>query len=135
MKIISFQNYKHWYLIHTWSEKAFKGTVVIPGIAIFTCSVTWNYAYSPFKHKFYYIFATCCRRPVISLNYKTRLQVHTIRLQKYWDQQISVSCVWFSKLIFLIQNSSGKIFHKTWIVWNSKLNFARMCLLCTLMQL
>ena len=26
LKIISFQNYKHWYLIHTWS--AFKGTVV-----------------------------------------------------------------------------------------------------------
>ena len=27
MKIISFQNYKQWYLIHTSSDKAFKGTV------------------------------------------------------------------------------------------------------------
>ena len=70
LKIISFQNYKHWYLIHTWSEKAFKGTVVSPGIAIFACRVTWHYAYSPFKHKFYYIFATCCRRPVIFLTIK-----------------------------------------------------------------
>ena len=26
--IISFQNYKHWYLIHTWSDKAILGTVV-----------------------------------------------------------------------------------------------------------
>ena len=28
MKIISFKNYKHWYLIHPWSDTAFKGTVV-----------------------------------------------------------------------------------------------------------
>ena len=27
-KKISFQNYKQWYLIHTSSDKAFKGTVV-----------------------------------------------------------------------------------------------------------
>ena len=28
LKIISILNYKHWYLIHTWSDKAFDGTVV-----------------------------------------------------------------------------------------------------------
>ena len=28
MKIKSLKEEKHWYLIHTWSEKAFKGTVV-----------------------------------------------------------------------------------------------------------
>ena len=28
LKIICFPNYKHWYLIHTLSDKAFKGTVV-----------------------------------------------------------------------------------------------------------
>ena len=28
MKIISLKKQKHWYLINTWSEKAFKGTVV-----------------------------------------------------------------------------------------------------------
>ena len=28
LKITSFQNYKNLYLIHTWSEKAFKSTVV-----------------------------------------------------------------------------------------------------------
>ena len=28
MKIIIFYNYKHWYIIHTWSDKAFKCTVV-----------------------------------------------------------------------------------------------------------
>ena len=28
LKNISFKNYKHWYLIHTWSDEAFKDTVV-----------------------------------------------------------------------------------------------------------
>ena len=28
LKIISLKNDKHWSLIHTWSDKAFKGTVV-----------------------------------------------------------------------------------------------------------
>ena len=28
LKIFIFQNYKHWYLNHTCSEKAFQGTVV-----------------------------------------------------------------------------------------------------------
>ena len=28
LKSINFQNCKHWYLIHTWSDNAFKGSVV-----------------------------------------------------------------------------------------------------------
>ena len=28
LKIISFQNYKQWYLIHSPSDKGFKGTIV-----------------------------------------------------------------------------------------------------------
>ena len=28
-KLISFQNYKHWYLINTWSDKAFPGTWIV----------------------------------------------------------------------------------------------------------
>ena len=28
LKIISFQNYKHFYLMNTWSDNALKGTVV-----------------------------------------------------------------------------------------------------------
>ena len=28
LKMISFQNYKHWYIIHTSPDKTFKGTVV-----------------------------------------------------------------------------------------------------------
>ena len=28
LKINSFQNYKHTYFIHNWSDKAFKGTIV-----------------------------------------------------------------------------------------------------------
>ena len=27
-KIISFQNFKHWYLIYTWSDKGIKGIIV-----------------------------------------------------------------------------------------------------------
>ena len=40
---------KHWYLISTWSDKAFKGTGFRSGISIFARIVIWNYAYSLFN--------------------------------------------------------------------------------------
>ena len=39
-KIICFENYKHWYLFYTWSDKAFKGYT------------GGDYAYSPFNKMF-----------------------------------------------------------------------------------
>ena len=53
LKIISLQNYKHWYLIRTWSDKAYMGTVVNRVLALFKRRVAWNYAYSPFKGNFH----------------------------------------------------------------------------------
>jgi len=51
LKIISFLNYKHWYLTYTWSEKAFKGTVVNREIEdrlkLFNLPIWWKYIYSP----------------------------------------------------------------------------------------
>ena len=49
-KVLSFQNVKHWYIIHTWPDKAFTGTVVNRALA---WSVTLDHTYSPFKMIFY----------------------------------------------------------------------------------
>ena len=45
LKVIRFPHYKYEYLIHTWSVKAFKITVVNQSIAIL------NYTYIPFSVK------------------------------------------------------------------------------------
>ena len=49
MKIKNLKKQKHEYLIHTWSEKTFKGKSgnAMPGDQ----SVIWNYVYSPFNTK------------------------------------------------------------------------------------
>ena len=50
LKTISFFIYKHWYLIHTWSDKDFKGAVICESnISIFALRVTWNYTSSLLK--------------------------------------------------------------------------------------
>ena len=38
---------KHWFIIHTWSDNAFNGTV--ENRTMSSLGVIWNYAYSPFK--------------------------------------------------------------------------------------
>ena len=48
-KIISFRNYKHWYIIYTWLDKAY---CYKSGNAIFAWRVTLNYAYSNKKKNF-----------------------------------------------------------------------------------
>ena len=55
----SFQNYKHWYLIHTWSDKAFKSTVVNRALPSFhggslekTFTVTLNFCFREEEVKF-----------------------------------------------------------------------------------
>ena len=48
-KINNLDKQKHGYLIHTWSDKAFKGYSCKSGIAIFAGGFTLNYVYSPFK--------------------------------------------------------------------------------------
>ena len=39
MKINSLKNQKHWYLIHNWSDKAFKGTVVNRALVSLHCHI------------------------------------------------------------------------------------------------
>ena len=40
LKIISFKNYKHWYLVLTWSDKAFKGTIGMRTSSSFDAGLT-----------------------------------------------------------------------------------------------
>ena len=44
MKLNSLKKQKHKYLIHIWSDKAFKGTVVNRALLSLLWRVTWNYA-------------------------------------------------------------------------------------------
>ena len=49
LKINSFQNYKHWYLIHTWSATAFENTGCEQRIVILV--ITLSYFLSEIKKK------------------------------------------------------------------------------------
>ena len=51
LKVNSFQNCKHWYLVHTWSDKAFKGTVGNRALLSLAKRVIWNYVSNLFKEE------------------------------------------------------------------------------------
>jgi len=48
LKMICFKNYKHWYLIHTWSDwQRFEGYWWIVHSNLIVWRITWNYGFSP----------------------------------------------------------------------------------------
>ena len=47
MKINSLKKEKYGYLIHTWSDKTYRGTLCKSGIAVFVWRIIWTYADSP----------------------------------------------------------------------------------------
>ena len=49
MKIFSLYKQKHGYLIHTWSDKALKGTVVNWAFFLLHGGSLKHYTYSPFQ--------------------------------------------------------------------------------------
>ena len=55
LKIISFLNYKHRYLIHTWSDKALKDTIENRALALLQWRFAWRFAHSSFN-RFILIF-------------------------------------------------------------------------------
>ena len=66
LKIICFENDTHWYLIHTWSDKAFKGTVVESDIVIFAWRVNIKLTLTVPLNDF--VFNHPLKTNVISLN-------------------------------------------------------------------
>ena len=63
LNIIAFQNYKHWYLIHTRSDKAFMVTALIRAYS--NLCMEGHYAYDPFKR----IFREKWKRFLLNLNW------------------------------------------------------------------
>ena len=95
MKIIIFRNYKHKCLIHTWTDKAFKGSIV-NRIFLHEGSLAITLHYSSFKQKIFILKYQIKNIKFLEFNFLMLL------ISTNWDSTSSTLFILFSNFCLLV---------------------------------